>query len=392
MATGAEAYVTPKMLAWAREQAGYSIADVAAWLKRPLGDLASWESGDAHPSLAQARKLADHYHRPFSDFYLDAVPREALPADFRRHETARNPRIEARLRREIHRLEAFHDAAVELSETTGKDITTFPVTATPRDLISDVAKHLRSALGITHEAQSSWRSSEEAWRSWSRAVEHLGTLIFVISHFEQNDFGGFVLNSDSMPVIGINSKDAPNRKIFTLMHEVVHLALRQAAITDAGDAVGEDSPEVEVFCNAVAAEILMPTAAFLSNPHVSDLRSNRSSGIEDDVLSAIAGVFNVSRQAVYRRLVTLDKASLRTYREWVASQKKRTPSVKGGGGDFYNTYLHHTSGVYLELVFSAYHNRRINLTNVCDYLGTRVEVTQKIEREFVQRTILRGDI
>ncbi len=71
--------------------------------------------------------------------------------------------------------------------------------------------------------------------------------------------------SEPYPVIGINGKDPTDRKVFTLLHEVVHLTLRQSAITDAADGAADDDHEViEIFCNAVAAEVLMPSRQSLA--------------------------------------------------------------------------------------------------------------------------------
>ncbi len=80
------------------------------------------------------------------------------------------------------------------------------------------------------------------------------------------------------------------------------------------------------------------------------------------------------------------------YRLWVADQSQESVAAPGGegGGNFYNTFLHHTSNAYLHLVFRAYHARKINITNVCDLLGHSVGVVKKIERRFIERELNGG--
>ena len=57
-----------------------------------------------------------------------------------------------------------------------------------------------------------------------------------------------------MPVILINGKDRGNGRVFTLLHEFCHLALRQSGVSNmGGDRNDAPHPDVEKFCNAVAA-------------------------------------------------------------------------------------------------------------------------------------------
>src|SRR5207245_4748090 len=45
----------------------------------------AWEEGEAHPSMAQLRRMAAAYRRLLSDFYLPRPPEDdPLPHDFRR--------------------------------------------------------------------------------------------------------------------------------------------------------------------------------------------------------------------------------------------------------------------------------------------------------------------
>ena len=45
----------------------------------------AWEDGEAHPSMAQLRRMAAAYRRLLSDFYLPRPPEDdPLPHDFRR--------------------------------------------------------------------------------------------------------------------------------------------------------------------------------------------------------------------------------------------------------------------------------------------------------------------
>jgi transcriptional regulator with XRE-family HTH domain len=77
--------VRGRMLTWARETAGYSVADVAARLKKEPQEVESWEAEEAIPTLNQLRTLAALYKRPMGVLFRSLPPVEKqLPRDFRR--------------------------------------------------------------------------------------------------------------------------------------------------------------------------------------------------------------------------------------------------------------------------------------------------------------------
>src|SRR5882757_1826036 len=85
MAKSVKALINPAMLTWAREQAGYSLADAARKLGIDEARLQGLESGEEIPTFARLLDMADHYKRPVSLFYLKQPPKGWQPIqDFRR--------------------------------------------------------------------------------------------------------------------------------------------------------------------------------------------------------------------------------------------------------------------------------------------------------------------
>ena len=79
MAKSVKALINPAMLAWAREQAGFSPDDAARRLHIDEERLAALESGDETPTFAKLLHLADLYKRPVSLFYLKTPPKGWQP-------------------------------------------------------------------------------------------------------------------------------------------------------------------------------------------------------------------------------------------------------------------------------------------------------------------------
>ena len=75
MARSNEALVEPAILAWARTSAGLSIDEAAGTLQTKPENVAAWEGGESHPSMAQLRRMASTYRRSLSDFFLSESSR-----------------------------------------------------------------------------------------------------------------------------------------------------------------------------------------------------------------------------------------------------------------------------------------------------------------------------
>jgi Zn-dependent peptidase ImmA (M78 family) len=132
----------------------------------------------------------------------------------------------------------------------------------------------------------------------------------VVSEPEANDFSGFLYQSGkSAPIIGVNSKHSPNRRRFTIAHELGHLLLHskrgvhldQAVVQMRGEKAAAGTDEHEIEANRFAAELLMPQD-FLQK----DLASMGDSFADDEkAIAQLAKRYGVSSQAMAIRLSTL---------------------------------------------------------------------------------------
>src|SRR5690606_16539909 len=94
-------------------------------------------------------------------------------------------------------------------------------------------------------------------------------------------------------LVFINGSDTKAAQMFTLAHELAHLWLGESALSDAGLAI-QNSNEVERWCNAVAAELLVPLSVLRTR-----LRAGESLR---DALDRLAREFKVSTLVIMRRL------------------------------------------------------------------------------------------
>jgi Zn-dependent peptidase ImmA (M78 family) len=79
------------------------------------------------------------------------------------------------------------------------------------------------------------------------------------------DMRGLSISNDYCPFVVINRRDALSAQIFSFIHELAHLFRKSDAISNTLDfrTTNNKADSEEVFCNQVAAELLLPKEDFL---------------------------------------------------------------------------------------------------------------------------------
>ena len=368
------ALVNPPLLVWAREEAGYSREAVAARLKLALAKLEGWETGAAQPSLRQAEKLAKLYDRPFSIFALPAPP--ALPplaTEYRRLPKVTPGAESPELRLAVRRLVQRRRIALHLFTELGDEPVDFPLQANLRADPEELGTSIRASLQIPLERQFAWASEFVAYRQWREAVERLGVLVCQFPGKNVGEIRGTAIVHFPLPVIGINSKELPLSKPFTLVHELVHLALAASAEekpAQTEDRNDKDWTEVERFCEATASAVLMPKAAILADPDV--LAQQRRGEWEVSGMRRTARRFRVTPTAVATRLLWLRLISPSAYAAWKeswAAFRAANPERKSFGiATPAEKAVGRSGPLFTSLVLSALSNERITSADASTFL------------------------
>lgn len=379
--------VQPSVIRWARESMGMSVEDVAHKLKRPLEEVMAWEAaGGSSPTYAQLESLAYKvFKRPLAIFFLPAPPDEIAPArEFRTLPDADLRALHADTYVQVRKAHAYQITLKEVFE--GKNPSVRQITReAPLDMqrsIEAQALAVRKALGISLEDQLGWKSDEVALKRWREAMEELGIFVFK-APFKQKDISGFCLLDADFPLIYLNNSTTKTRQIFSLLHELAHLLFNVSGISkfEVSYMSRLAAPErrIEQFCNKVAAEILIPSADF--GQQIAGFPSNAES-VQDHLYATLASRYGVSREAILRRLLDLDRVSQAFYEQkakfW-ASQKKAV-----SGGDWYasqNTYL---SDRFAREVIGRHYRNQISVEQASEFLGIKAKNFSGLEQRILQ--------
>lgn len=386
------ALVKPELLVWARESAGLSLAQAIERTKFEPETLREWEAGRESPSIAQLRKLGEAYKRPIAVFFLAAPPQGFAPQrEFRRLAGIlpgkESPELLLALRWAVFRREA----AVELHRLIGEAPHRLRAALHPQMDAEEAGRHVRELLGVTWRAQTQWASAHEALNAWRSAMEARGVLVFQSSGVELAEMRGTCIPDQPLPVILLNSKDAPHGRIFSLLHEFAHILLHVGG-HQTSRMTGARSPEeqpLEVAANAFAAAALLPAQSFIET---AAQYAGAAEG-DDDALRRLAQRVKVSPEVILRRLVTLRKAPEGVYRRkrdaWGATLWY--VSAPSGGGPTMEVRTIASDGRgYTRLVMNAYDQRLISTNAASDYLGVKPRHFTNIRRELSLRPSMAG--
>lgn len=382
----AEALITPELVRWARGRGGASAEDLAQRLHVKTERIQAWEEGDAKPTFRQAQELAHALHVPFGYLFLSVPPDDDLPLPDLRTvsgEPVRDPSPElTEITNDLLRKQQWFR---EYRESEGAEPLAFVGRHTLKTNPETVATALREVFRLDSTMRGEAKSWEHFLRMFVAQTEDAGVLVFRSGVVEHNthrplslqEFRGLVLSDPLAPVVFINSQDAKSAQIFTLAHELAHLALGQSGVTDPDPEVqpAATANAIERFCNAVAAEMLLPGE---------DVRQRwvEARGIEENI-DALAQAFRVSAMVALRRAYALGMVTAQDYRRHAAALRARPApggQAKSDGGDFYATFFTRSSRTFTAALLTALAEQRVLHRDAARLLNVKVKALSQVEQ------------
>ena len=207
------------------------------------------------------------------------------------------------------------------------------------DSVGKTAAAMRETLGFDSKAIKTCRGWADALSVFVELTEAAGVLVMTSGivggnthrRLDPKEFRGFSLSDALAPLVFVNGQDGKAAPMFTLAHELARIWLGQSAVSNAGPEL-EPSHDVEVWCNGVAAEFLLPEDELREVLPIRSLPDRESR-------REIARRFKVGALVVLRRLLDAGFISKRDFGRAWREEIARRPTGDGGkgGGDFYGT-------------------------------------------------------
>jgi Zn-dependent peptidase ImmA (M78 family) len=328
--------VQPALLQWARDRSGLP-SDVVE-LKFPK--LTDWESGATRPTLKQLESFAKATRTPLGMLFLDEPPDLPLPIpDFRTVDdqaiAAPSPDVLDTVYAMQRRQQWLREYLIESDASSLEFVGLIDVNADPIEAAADIRDHLGIGANWAHGIPT-W---SDALRALRAAIEDAGILPVlngVVGNnthrkLDADEFRGFALIDEYAPLIFVNGADAKAAQMFTLAHELAHVWIGAEGVSNLEETLPADTA-VEIFCNKVAAEFLVPAAELT--------QAWNAASEAAEPFQQLARRFKVSPIVAARRawdLQLMTKEAFFEFYEAYEEDDRRVRTKQSDGGDFYAT-------------------------------------------------------
>jgi len=364
-----------EVLVWARESLALTRARVSESTGISPKRLVQLESGEKQPTLDELKAFSKAYKRTIATLLLNNPPKEKpFPADRRSIDSKELCCFHEKTIMAVRKARALAQSYVELREEMGLPFTKFSLFATIQDNPQEIARKIRQRLQF--EEIREIEDVKLALEAYIERIESLGIAVFQLS-LTQDNVRGFAIVDDVIPIIGIKrGGEQAHSKTFTLFHELGHILLNEGAISDLSL---NPKWEVEKWCNAFAAEVLIPTSELLQTDLVREYKSRgQNTWVKRDLLE-LAGQFHVGPLAMLRSLLENGLTTIAFYNEkhekWNTPQFGKAKNLEGR--NLAKEAVQEKGKTYIGLAFKAFDQNRINIKDLSDFLGVKLSYIPK---------------
>jgi len=344
--------------------------------------LPTWVRGERQPTLKQLEKLATATRTPFGYLFLAVPPEEPLPVpDFRTVWGASPASPSPDLLDTLYTMQRRQEWLRECLIESDVDPLSFAGSARLTDSPASVGREMRRVLGLDDGWAASVSTWQDAVRELRRAIEHVGVMAVINGVVGNNtsrklsveEFRGFALTDRYAPLIFVNGADAKSAQMFTLAHELAHIWLGTEGVSGF-ESLFPGGSEVEDWCNAAAAELLVPSEELAPRWH--EVKRGSSP------FETLARAFKVSPVVAARRALDLSLVDQDAFRDFYEGYVRRdlASGASSTGGDFYNNQNTRVGELFASHVLRAAMEGRVGFKEAYDLTGLRGGTFQRYAR------------
>ena len=362
--------VNNEVLIWARESLAITRNQASGKSGISPKRIAQLEDEGKQPTLEELKELSKIYKRTIANLLLLKPPKEKpLPADRRTVDSTGLDNFHEKSIMAIRKARALAASFIELRLEMNIVVSKLNFFASINDSPQIVANKLRKLLNLDEIREPT--NTIYALDAYIEKVESLGIVVFQLS-LTQDNLRGFSITDEAIPIIGIKrGGESPTAKIFSLFHELGHILLDEGGLCDLNEV---SKIEIEKWCNAFAAEVLIPTNELLKMQIVFEKRQRGEKIWAKNELIVLGNYFHVGPLAILRSLLENKLTTTAYYHEkhqsWNKPKFGRAKNPEGR--NIVKETIKEKGRTYISLAFSAFDQNRIDLKDLSDFLGIRL--------------------
>ncbi|MEM4134732.1 MAG: ImmA/IrrE family metallo-endopeptidase [Candidatus Micrarchaeia archaeon] len=354
-------------------------------IKKDYPKLDKWINGQDSPTIKQLEKISKKFKIPFGYFFLEKIPQEEIIPLYRRGKKWKG-KISPELKELINKLSSIQNLLSEYLREINAEHLGFVRSCSIESNFKEVALKINQLLGLKEQWIFNFRNRNQVFNFLRDQIEKIGVFVFANSIFwfnthsklNSDEFKGFCLIDNYAPIIFINTRDFISSQIFTMVHEFVHVLLGESEILSNPEILDIDAEKIEIFCNKVTSEFLVPEKLFIIEWKESP---------ED--YKTIAEKFHVSPIVIAIKAKMLnfidEKKFTKFYDTYTGEISEKNVHQREGFGDFYAICRKFFGSNYIKILQQALNDGFINFRDVLNYTGLKESNFDKLIDQYQKR-------
>lgn len=333
-----------------------------------MENIRHWLDGTKTPTFKQIESFSKKSNIPLGYFFLQTPPVEQLHLlDYRTVDSIHLANPSRNLIDTIHEMENVQDWMIDYRRDTGFDV--LPIVGSMKGYtdVKVIVNTIRDDLSLKDNWYEDCGTMNDAFHMIRSLLEECGVIVMQSGIAGKNthraldieEFRAFAMPNEWAPLIFINGADSQGAKLFSLFHEVAHIWLGVSDLyNDRRDS--KNVKPIEVLCNSVASELMIPTEHFIEKWDASTI---------EDVfkrVSELAKKFKCSESAVARKALDNKRIVQSVYAEVIenslAAYQEMKDNRNSNGGNYYNTMASRLDGRFIKALCESISTGRTTFT------------------------------
>lgn len=363
--------ISPEVLDWALNTTDLTAEQIEEQIEK--FQLQKWRTGEKEPTINQIQSFAKALHIPFGHLFLKTPPKEDNPALAFRTIENRPAKMSRGFQEVIQRMQTrqewMRDELIETGETSRSLVGKF----SKEKRTDNIVDYINDTMNFSELRKI--RNIDTFYRNLKYTISSQNIMVMQDGVVNGNsrrslnieEVRAFVLIDDYVPLIFLNTKDAKVAKIFSLLHEFVHI------LRGSDEVLSEErQTKEERFINKVVEKVLMPEEEFKNKFELSDI-------------SKSARLFHVSIYTAGIRAKNLNIITQKELEEIMQIPHYIPKKDKGGKADYYNTVLSKVDPVFMGKIIDSYNSRRTSTTEAANLMGVSLKSFKNTVSKFQER-------
>lgn len=326
-------------------------------------NLKKWSEKEKIPTFNQIEDVSKATGIPLGYFFLKTPPKEDLTLiEYRTVDSIELMNPSRELIDTMHNMELVQDWVHDQLLMEGTSKLPFVGAQNEKTGIDHFAVSVRKILSLKVDWFVHSGGVRDSFNKLRAAMNAAGVIVMISGIVENNthrpldinEFRAFAMTDALAPLIFINGNDSDNGKLFSLLHEFVHLCMGENSLFNERYNSGQNASHKEAVCNAVAAEILVPQALFVKawQTAIKDVDTEQA-------IRIVARDFKCGSTVVARRALDNGFIEQQLYKKTAElaitfyNEQKQRQKETGSGGDFYKTALNRIDPRFLKMLISS---------------------------------------